>query len=265
MREIKVRIYEWIIGVLVWIFGYAPLCSALAFSQMDRDQAIDAARAVTADKYPNAEVVQVDGCHWVSYNKDGTYSEWYEVYMKILTEKGKRRYKTVTSSYTIPYNTTEIKLVEVIRPDGSAMNVDVEKNASEMIEQSQMDSNIYDPNNRIIRVSIPEVNVGDVVHFVVHDEFAKTRMADTFSDYVLLEGTDPVKRSEYVVVAPREKPLQSIALKAEIPGTVSHTQESMNGNIMYKWVAIDVPQAYDRAPDAAPLYADAAPPREHDP
>ncbi len=244
MREIKVRVHEWIIGVLVWIFGYAPLCSALTFSHIDRDQAIDAAHGVTAAKYPNAEVVQVDGCHWVSYNKDGTYSEWYEVYMKIMTEKGKRRYKTVSSSYTIPYNTTEIMLVEVIHPDGSVMEVDVKKNLSDMIEQSQMDSNIYDPNNRIMRVSVPEVNVGDVVHFVVHDEFTKTRMADTFSDYVLFEGTDPVKRSEYVVVAPKEKPLQSIALKAEIPGSVTSTKESMNGSIKYRWVAQDIPQAY---------------------
>ncbi|HNY64771.1 MAG TPA: DUF3857 domain-containing protein [Deltaproteobacteria bacterium] len=245
MREIKTRIVEWFIGILVGIFGYAPLCSAITYTPLDRDQAIGAARQITAEKYPNAEVVQVDARQWIAYNADGTYNQWYEVYVKILTEKGRRRYKTVTSSYTIPYNVTQFKLVEVIRADGSAMPVDIERNSREMVEQSQMDSNIYDPNHRVLRVSIPELDVGDTVHFILHDEFRKTRMANTFSDYVLFEGTDPIKRSEYMVVAPKDSPLKSIALKAEIPGTVTHTKETTNGETTYTWVACDVPQAYE--------------------
>lgn len=253
MRDIRTRIYEWAIGMLVWVFGYAPLCSALTFTPLDRAQVMDAARSVTPEKYPNAEVVQVDSRQWVTYKTDGTYRQWYETYAKVMTEKGRRRYKSVTSSYTIPYNVTEFKLVEVIRNDGSTLPVDIEKNSSDLIEQSQMDSNIYDPNNRILRVSIPEVNVGDTVHFIVYDEFKKTRMPDTFSDYVLFEGTDPIKRAEYTVVAPKEKPLQSMALKAQIQGTVTQTKESLNGGIIYNWVAKDIPQTYEE-PQMPPLY-----------
>jgi transglutaminase-like putative cysteine protease len=253
MRDIRTRIYEWIIWVLVWVFGYAPLCSALTFSPLDRAQVMDSARSVTPEKYPNAEVVQLDSRQWITYKTDGTYRQWYETYAKVMTEKGRRRYKSVTSSYTIPYNVTEFKLVEVIRPDGSSLQVDIEKNSSDLIEQSQMDANIYDPNNRILRVSIPEVNVGDTVHFIVCDEFKKTRMPGTFSDYVLFESTDPIKRAEYTVVAPKEKPLQSMALKAQTPGTVTHTKEAVNGEIVYTWVARDVPQTYEE-PQMPPLY-----------
>lgn len=245
MRQIRIRIHEWVIGILVGLFGYAPLCSGLTYTPLDRDQAIDAARAATAEKYPNAEVVQVDTRQWVSYKSDGTYTQWYEIYVKILTEKGKRRYKTVTSSYTIPYNVTRFTLVEVIRADGSTLNVDVEKNGSDTIEQSQMDSNIYDPNHRLVRVSIPELGVGDTVHFILHDEFRKTRMANTFSDYVLFEGTDPIVRSEYRVSAPKDAPLTSMALKGEVPGTVTHTRDASNGGTSWTWVARDVPQAYE--------------------
>jgi transglutaminase-like putative cysteine protease len=245
MRQIRTRVYEWVIGILVGLFGYAPLCSGLDFTPLDRDQAINAAREITAEKYPNAEVVQVDALQWVSYKADGTYTQWYEIYVKILTEKGRRRYKTVTSSYNIPYNVTQFKLVEVIRADGTTMKVDIEKNNRDAIEQSQMDQNIYDPNSRMVRVSIPELSVGDTVHFILHDEFNKTRMAGTFSDYVLFEGTDPIKRSEYTVVCPREAPLQSIALKAEIPGSITQTKETVNGETTCTWVARDVPQAYE--------------------
>ena len=221
MRQLRMGIHRLVIGVLVGIFGYAPLCPGLTYTPLDRDQAMGAARAATAERYPNAEVVQADTRQWVSYRSDGTCTQWYEVYAKILTEKGMRRYKTVTSSYTIPYNSTRFTLVEVIRADGSTLGVDVEKHSSDTIEQSQMASNIYDPNQRIMRVSIPELGVGDTVHFILHDEFRRARMANTFSDYVLFEGTDPIVRSEYRVTAPGDAPLKSIALKNGVPGTVT--------------------------------------------
>ncbi|HQO81567.1 MAG TPA: DUF3857 domain-containing protein [Deltaproteobacteria bacterium] len=248
-----IKLGGWGAGALVWLFGYAPLCSALTFTPLSRDYAMEAARAVTLESHPNAEVVQVDSRHFVVYEKDGTYSEWYESYVKILTEKGRRRYKSVTSSFTIPYNTTEFQLVEVIRADGSVENVDIARNSSEMVEQSQMDANIYDPNNRILRVTIPEVEVGDTVHFIVYDRFDKVRMPDVFSDYVLLEGIDPIVRSEYTVAAPRDMPLRSMELKSEIPGTVTATTEYSGEKILYTWTASNVPRAFEE-PQMPKLY-----------
>jgi hypothetical protein len=170
-----------------------------------------------------------------------------------MSEKGRRRYKSVTSSFTIPYNTTMFTVVEVVRSDGSVAVVDIEKNSREMVEQSQMNSNIYNPNDRLLRVTIPEVNIGDMVHFIMFDDFSKTRMPDTFSDYVTFEGTDPIKRSEYVVIAPKEKPLQSIALKAEISGTVTSSEQVLEDEIVYTWVAQDVPRAFEE-PQMPKLY-----------
>ncbi len=245
MNHMKTRLGGWGAGALVWLFGYAPLCSALTFTPINRDHVMESAAQVTAEAYPNADVVMVDSRHFAAYEEDGTYGEWYDSYVKILTEKGRRRYKSITSSFTIPYNTTEFQLVEVLRRDGTVQKVDIVSNSSEMVEQSQMDENIYDPNSRILRVSIPEVEVGDTVHFIVYDRFDKVRMTGVFTDYALLEGIDPIKRSEYTVVAPKGMPLRSMAVKSEIPGTVSHTQETTEDGIVYTWVAKDVPQAYD--------------------
>lgn len=253
MNHTKTRLGGWGAGALVWLFGYAPLCSALTFTPLYRDHVMESAVMVTAEAYPNADVVMVDSRHFVAYEEDGTYEEWYECYAKILTEKGRRRYKSVTSSFTIPYNTTEFKLVEVIRSDGTVGKVDIASNSSEMVEQSQMDDNIYDPNNRILRVTIPEVEVGDTVHFIVYDRFDKARMPGVFTDYVLMEGIDPIKRSEYIVAAPKGMPLRSMAIKSEIPGTVSHTQETADDGIIYTWVAKNVPQTYDE-PQMPKLY-----------
>jgi hypothetical protein len=35
-----------------------------------------------------------------------------------------------------------------------------------MIDDSQMGMNIYDPNNKILKVNIPKVEIGDVVHSI---------------------------------------------------------------------------------------------------
>jgi len=70
-----IKLGGWGAGALVWLFGYAPLCSALTFTPLSRDHVMESARAVTVESYPNAEVVQVDSRHFVVYNKDGTYSD----------------------------------------------------------------------------------------------------------------------------------------------------------------------------------------------
>ena len=246
-----------ILAVFLFVLNQAPVSFAgqKDFYQgiLDRDRVIEAAKTVTTARYPNADVVQVDQHQWIKYQQDGTYVEWLENYTKVLTEKGKRRFKTVSSSFTIPYNSTEFKLVEIIKEDGKIITVDLEKNSSVMIERGQMASNIYNPNNKILRVNIPELNLGDIVHYFIFDNFTKVRTPDTWSDYVGFESIDPIKRSEYTVIAPREKPLKHIIVKSEIPGTITHKKQFRDGEIIYKWIAENVPQAF-LEPEMPPFY-----------
>ncbi|MBN2298517.1 MAG: DUF3857 domain-containing protein, partial [Deltaproteobacteria bacterium] len=256
MKNIDRFVHYFILCVLVWTFMPASPVSALTFCPLDQEEVIQASQAVNAGKYPNAEVVFVDQQTWVHYAQDGTFVQWYESYVKILTEKGRRRYTSVTSSFTIPYNTTMFTVVEVLRSDGTIIKIDIAENSREMVEQSQMESNIYNPNDRLIRVTIPEVHIGDVVHFIMFDEFSKARMPDTFSDYVPMEGTDPIARSVYTIVAPKARPLKSIALKSEIPGTITTEINEAGEEIVYTWVAKDVPRAYTE-PRMPKLYTQA--------
>ena len=220
---------------------------------LDRTLVMKSAKTVTRANYPNADVVELDRHKWIKYNKDGTFVEWCDYYTKILTERGKRRFKTISSSFTIPYNTTVFKLVEVIKDDGRVVVVDLDKNSNIMIENGQMNSNIYNPNSKILRINIPELDLGDTVHYLMFDNFTKVRTPETWSDYVGFESTDPIKRSEYTVVAPREKPLKSIIFKSEIPGTITHEKRIENNCIVYNWIAGDVPCAFTE-PEMPPFY-----------
>ena len=106
-------------------------------------------------------------------------------------------------------------------PDGQRVAVDLERNSRVTVEQSQMNTNIYNPNSRILSVTLPEVQIGDTVHFIMYDRFARVRVPGTFSDFVTFEGERPLIRAEYTVAAPTALPLKSIALKSEIAGSVS--------------------------------------------
>ena len=72
------------------------LVASSAFAQearvlLDREEMLSAARGTTRETYPNAEDVVVGHKALVTYNADGTYVQWHEEYVKILTEKSKRR------------------------------------------------------------------------------------------------------------------------------------------------------------------------------
>ena len=57
----------------------------------------------------------------------------------------------------------------MLKPDGEAVPVDVAANSKEQIDDSQMAMNISDPNSRLLRVNLPKVEIGDVVHSVTRE------------------------------------------------------------------------------------------------
>ena len=240
------------------IFGISPgFCECpdhLTYGQLDMAHIQAVGKKVTAKKYPNADVVHIDQNHWIAYNPDGTYTEWNAHAVKILSEKGKRQFQTISSYFTVPYNTTEFKRIVIIRPDGSHLPIDIEKNSRVTIEHGQMQKNIYNPNQKILRVSIPQLAIGDILYTEMLDLFDKVRTPDTWSDYIGMESTYPIVRMRYQVCAPVERPLERIVIKNEIPGTIVHNKTQNDEHIIYQWVAENVPQAFAE-PDMPPLYS----------
>ena len=162
---------------------------------VDRTAAMAAADAVTGTKYPDADQVIVESMRRVRYQADGTYVQWEEVWLKILTEKGREDNTTLASSFTIPYQRgpedCKVPLVEIVKPGGKVVTVDVAKNSEVMIDRSQMSSNIYNPNDKVIRVNVPGLAVGDTLHYMMYDRIVQPRIRDTFCDWLGFEGTEP--------------------------------------------------------------------------
>ena len=217
----------------------APMPECLA-----PEEARTLAAEATAERYPDADTLDVAGRRYVVYNPDGTYSMWAESYRKVLTPAGARALTAVGSSYREGFSETELQKVEIIRADGTVLTLDPAE-AKVVTNNRSVDSNIYDAREKQLMLSLPGLLPGDILHTVIADRYTKVRIPDCYIDVEVFEQTVPIPYADYIVVAPKALPLRSVALLDEVPGTVTQTRQTCaDGSTVWKWVARNVPQVF---------------------
>ncbi len=237
-------------GLLALSFGLWMLTGAFALAAEADFATIGA--GVSAKAYPDADTVLLDDTHHFRYNPDGTGSESDDYCVKILTEKGRQEYRKLEFHYNTFYSKFELRALEIYR-DGKRIIVDLAANMREMTEPGQMNSNIYDPNNKLVIASIPDLQLGDVVRIHAVQTEKKARIPGVWCSFVSLESTAPILRYNVTVDAPASLPLARKMVKDSIPGTVTETEEKTGDRILYRWSAKNVPQAFPE-PQMPPLY-----------
>ena len=216
------------------------------FAPVDAKPVMTAAAEITPEKYPDSDAVTVDQKSVRVYRADGTGECQDETFTKVLTEKGKRDNRTLTMNFMLPYTTVAVPALEVIKPDGTVVPVDVAANSKESIDDSQMAENIYDPNMRLLQVNIPSLEIGDVVHSVERENIERPIIPGQYAEENVFEGTGFIRHITYEVHAPEDRPLKRIALRDEIPGTVtSSIKPGDNNTIVYRWEVNNVPRMFD--------------------
>ena len=204
------------------------------------------AATITTNQYPDCDEATVDARMIRVVHADGTGARQDESFTKVLTEKGKRNNRTASFSFMLPYFTVEVVRMEVIKPDGRVVPVDLAANSKEAIDDSQMGANIYDPNLKVLRVNVPDLEVGDLLHAISRTRVVRAIMAGESNDNTTFEYPGLIKHTSYEVRAPADKPLKRIALKDEVPGTVTaSTETAPNGTLIYRWDVHDVPRMFD--------------------
>lgn len=212
---------------------------------LDLSPVLKAAAEITPAKYPDSDSATVDARSVRLYRPDGTAEAQDETFTKVLTEKGRRDSRTIGLSYMLPYNTVEVTRLEVIKPDGKVEPVDVAANSKESIDDSQMSMNIYDPNSRVLRVNLPKLEVGDVVHSVIRFTTLRSIIPGEYSEVMLFESPAYIRHMSYEVHAPDAKPLKCIRLRDEIKGTVAYTKKPAGETLIHTWEVNNVPRMFD--------------------
>jgi transglutaminase-like putative cysteine protease len=217
-----------------------------AFAPLQTAKIVDAARQITTSNYPDCDEATVDKKMVRVYRADGTGECQDESFVKVLTEKGKRGNRTLSMYYMMPYSVAEAVTLEVIKPDGKAVRVDIGANSKEMIDDSQMGMNIYDPNSKIIRVNIPALEVGDLVHSITRTTIKRPIIPGEFADDNVFEGSGYIRHLTYEIYAPGEKPLKKVVMRDEVAGTIKNTTKSLPGNgTLHRWEVTNVPRMFD--------------------
>jgi hypothetical protein len=221
---------------------------------LDQQSVLNAARSVTAAKYPNSDQVLVDDHVREEYFEDATAVYWDDDYTKILTEKGRRENISHSFHFNINYTTCAVYRAEIIKPDNTVISIDVEKYSKIMTEQGQMKMNIYDPNNKILVLSTPGVEIGDICHIVFWRRDFKARMKNTWADHTVFEYHSPILSLDYEIIAPAALPIKHKVIRDPIPGTVIESVTPLpDGRTAYHWKVRNVPRMFPE-PDMPPLH-----------
>ena len=213
---------------------------------VDTATVLAAAKAIDLQSYQDCDTATVEQRSVRVYRADGTGEAQDETFVKVLTEKGRRANRTLTLSFTLPYSTPEVRRLEIIKPNGDVQPVDVSANSKVTIDDSQMAMNIYDPNDKLLQVNIPKLEIGDTVHSVTRMTTERAYIPGQYAEENVLEGSGLIRHLTYQVFAPADRPLQQIALRDEIPGTVTHSaQTNADGSTTHLWTVNNVPQMFD--------------------
>jgi uncharacterized protein DUF3857 len=181
-----------------------------------------------------------------NFRPDGTGERQDETFTKVLTEKGRRNNRTISQSFMLPYSTVQVISLELIKPDGRVVPVDVAANSKETINESQMSANIYDPNEKILQVNIPGLEIGDLIHSVIRETLLRSIIDGQYSEDNVFEGASYILHTTYEVHAPPDRPLLRVALRDEVPGTITYTQNpAPDGGVVHHWDIHNVPRMFD--------------------
>lgn len=223
-----------------------PLPEEIAFAPLpDPAQVLARSDRVTTNRYPDADSVKLEELAREAYRPDGTSVAVYDEYRKILTEKGRREGAIQTFYYAAAYGTVSVLRAEIHKVGGRCEPVDVNRNGRVMIDPGQMGANIYDPNNKLFQLSIPGLEIGDVLHVTALQRTHKARVPDTWADLTQLEGSEPILHLNYEVISPAERPLRHVILRDPVGATVTVlTNVLSDGRTLRRWTAIDVPRIF---------------------
>ncbi len=216
------------------------------FTFVELKPVLAAAADITLTNYPDCDDAVVEKKMVRVYRPDGTGECQDESFTKILTEKGKRDNRTLSLGFMLPYTTVDVTKLEIIKPDGTVVPVDVEANSKESIDDSQMQSNIYDPNVKVVRVNIPGLEIGDVLRAVTRQNIDRAIIPGEYSEESVFEGSSYIRHMSYVVHSPKDRPLKKIALRDPVPGTITYTTaEGTNDSVVHNWEIKNVPRMFD--------------------
>ncbi len=200
-------------------------------------------KQITRSRYPHAHAVLARETESISFEKDGCYVDRDEVFLTIMDDQGKKFQKVQSFYIDKRYSRFNLELFEIIRPDGSRTPVDLSMNSGEYTPASNTNMNIYDPDQKILKVFIPELKPGDTIHYRYTRKQFKPVIPGGIYGFIPVQYTFPVRCYSFTLKGPKGIQIHHL-VKDQVKGTVSR-KETENGNSrIITWNFTNVPQLF---------------------
>lgn len=213
-----------------------------ANNRLDIKDVIANSKSITKAGYINAHDVLIDNLISVEYDTTGKYISYDDTYIKILDETGKNDNRILNLRYSKSYGMYDIKLIEIIKPDGHIKTIDIKANMDDQVEPSQASINIYNPNLRKITVQIPDLEIGDILHYYMVYNNKKARIEGEFSDFQFGQYTSPIAHMKYILKAPKSSPLKMFEIIDPVKGHYIKNVVKKDDKIIYTFEVNNAPQ-----------------------
>ncbi len=193
--------------------------------------------------YPYAHAVLAQEIEHLEFNADGSRTSQDDVYITILDEEGKRNHKVLSFHVNKAYGKLEVEYCEIIR-NGEKHRVDIAAQTHEEAASGNSRSNIYNPLQKVIRVFLPGLEVGDTIHYHLNRRQFKAIIAGHIYGSVLGQYDIPIRSYIFTVTTPAKSPLKWL-IKDEIKNCVTFRKNLLPGEIpkiIRSWTLSNVPQ-----------------------
>lgn len=237
----------------LWFAATALLAlGGSAFADVD-PQITDALKKVKAKDYPSANAVTVLSDQSVVYQPDGQFTNTQHSARLVLTPTGKTEAASTSLYYAKDAEKMEVISAQVVKPDGKVIPVDP-KSIQDVEQGGEM--NIYDPNGRALKVTFPNLAVGDVVDITSKLTRLLPTRQNYFNDIFGFQSTEPVLEASYTVDGPANMPLTSQIYHPERGSKIASSKSKVGDRMHYAWSVKNAPQL---VPEAAMDYTTEVP------
>jgi tetratricopeptide (TPR) repeat protein len=177
---------------------------------------------------------------------NGLSSRFHQVVYQPLTEAAAKDGKQYAFGFEGDSEIVQLRGARVYRVNGQ-----VEEAVASGDAPADDPNMVMYTSARVFYVQFPRLFPGDIVElqYRVEDIAERNAFADYFGEVNYMQSTEPVKRAEYVVIAPKSR--QLVFNEPRIPG-LKRSQEERGDKRVFKFVAEDVPPI-QKEPDQAPM------------
>ncbi|MCD6430387.1 MAG: DUF3857 domain-containing protein [Deltaproteobacteria bacterium] len=193
--------------------------------------------------YPYAHAVLAQEIEHIEYHADGSRESQDNVYLTILDEEGKRNHEALSFHVNKAYSKLEIEFCEIIRA-GKSRRVDIAAHSHEEAAAGNSRMNIYNPLQKVVKVFLPRLEVGDTIHYRLNRRQFKPIIADQIYGSILSQYDIPIHSYIFTVTTPARTRLKWL-IKDEIESCVTFRKSRLPGErpkTIRSWTFNKVPQ-----------------------